>query len=78
MDTQSLMQLLGQRIKEKRIELGLTMEELAERSDSPVDVIKELEWSTLKDIDISTLLAIAAAVEESVSDLVTDKRRLAN
>ncbi|MBI2809225.1 MAG: helix-turn-helix transcriptional regulator [Candidatus Melainabacteria bacterium] len=72
MNTQKIMKLLGERIRERRLSLGLSIEDLAKRSASSLDLIKELEWSMLKDIDLTTLGAIANAMEQSISDLVTD------
>lgn len=72
LNTQKIMKLLGERIRERRLSLGLSIEDLAKRSASSLDLIKELEWSMLKDIDLTTLGAIANAMEQSISDLVTD------
>lgn len=63
LNTQKIMKLLGERIRERRLSLGLSIEDLAKRSASSLDLIKELEWSMLKDIDLTTLGAIANAME---------------
>ena len=66
------MKLIGERIRERRLTLGLSIEDVAKRSASPIDLIKELEWSMLKDIDLTTLYSIANAMEQSLGDLLSD------
>lgn len=66
------MKLLGERIRARRLILGLSIDEVAKRSASSIDFIKELEWSMLSDIELTTLQSIAEAVEQNVSDLIVD------
>ncbi|CAN5275793.1 hypothetical protein BH10CYA1_BH10CYA1_58970 [soil metagenome] len=68
------MKLVGERIRARRLSLGLGIEDVARRSASSIDLIKELEWSMLKDIDLTTLHSIANAVEQSLGDLLTDNQ----
>lgn len=65
-----IMKLVGERIREQRLRLGLSIEDVARRSASSINLIKELEWSMLKDIDMGTLMSVAAAVELRASDLL--------
>jgi transcriptional regulator with XRE-family HTH domain len=64
------MKLVGERIREQRLRLGLSIEDVARRSASSINLIKELEWSMVKDIDMGTLISVAAAVELRASDLL--------
>ncbi len=66
------MKLLGERIRARRLTLGLSIDDVAKRSASSIDLIKKLEWSMLSDIEVTTLQSIAQAMEQSVSDLVMD------
>jgi cytoskeletal protein RodZ len=64
------MKLVGERVREQRLRLGLSIDDVAKRSASSIHFIKELEWSMLKDIDLRTLISVAAAVELQASDLL--------
>lgn len=66
------MKIVGGRIREQRLRLGLSLEDVAKRSSSSVNLIKELEWSMLDDIDFNKLLDIAVAVELKPSELLQD------
>ncbi|MBS1955821.1 MAG: hypothetical protein JST89_16675 [Cyanobacteria bacterium SZAS-4] len=73
MSTEIIMKLLGERIRARRLTLGLSIDDVAKRSASSIDFIKELEWSMLSDIELTKLQSIAEAMEQSVSDLVIDR-----
>lgn len=66
------MKRIGERVREKRRALGLSVEEVAARSLTNKDVIKELEWSMMLDIDVKTLQHIAFAMNSSLGELVHD------
>lgn len=66
------MKTLGEKIRDRRLKLGLSLEDVAIRSATSIDLIKQLEWSMLNDIEFTTLLSIARAVEQNPSDLLLD------
>jgi len=72
LDTRTIMKTLGERIRDRRIKLGLSLEDVAIRSATSIDLIKQLEWSMLNDIEFTTLMSIAKAVEQNPSDLLMD------
>lgn len=66
------MKFVGERIRQRRLTLGLSIDDLAKKSASSIDLIKQLEWSMLKDIELTTLLSIAAAMGQSLGELLHD------
>lgn len=61
------------KIKEKRIEKGLTQEELANKSKVSRNLIARLETGELKSCSTNTLEKLAAALETSVNNLFFDE-----
>ena len=64
-----LKQVVSERIKALRQELGLTQEELCERAEISVDAVNRIENGT-RVPTIDTLEKIAVALGSSVSDLL--------
>ena len=73
LSTEIIMKLLGERIRARRLTLGLSIDDVAKRSASSIDLIKELEWSMLSDIELTKLQSIAEAMDQNVSDLIIDR-----
>jgi transcriptional regulator with XRE-family HTH domain len=57
------------RIKARRAELGLSQDQLAEKSEVARTVISQLETGTRDVITTDTMLKIAKALDTSVADL---------
>ena len=64
----------GEIIRKRRKELGLTIEQLAEKADVSDGLISLLERKRLKDIKISNLQKIANALNLDVSDFFISKK----
>lgn len=64
----------GEIIRKRRKELGLTIEQLAEKADVSDGLISLLERKKLKDIKISNLQKIANALNLDVSDFFILKK----
>ena len=60
---------MGYKIKELRENLKMTQEELAEKSGISRATISMLENDTTKEVMISTLRALASALDTTVTDL---------
>lgn len=56
-------------IKERRAELGLSQDQLAEKAEVARTVISQLENGSRKVIKSDTMLKLAAALECSVTDI---------
>ena len=56
-------------IKRARIRMNLTQEELSEKSGVSREIIADLEEKKLETITIDTLIRLADALEQRVSDL---------
>ncbi|HEU5125136.1 MAG TPA: helix-turn-helix transcriptional regulator [Verrucomicrobiae bacterium] len=63
--------LLGESIRAKRIEAGLTQEQLAEKADLARNYIGNVERAEYK-ITVETLAKIAKALDVKLADLVRD------
>lgn len=59
---------LGANIKKRRIELGLTQQELADRMEMSLNFVGKIEVAFSKP-SLDTVILIAQALETSVSDL---------
>lgn len=57
------------RMKEIRLKMGITLTELAEKANVPVQVMIALEDGKLKLVTTETLLNVARALGTSVDDL---------
>lgn len=66
------MKLLGERIRARRLRLGLSIDDVAKRSASSIHLIKELEWSMRSDIELTTLQSIAEAMDQSMAELLIE------
>lgn len=64
----------GEIIRKRRKELGLTIEQLAEKADVSDGLISLLERKKLKDIKISNLQKIANALNLDISDFFCFKK----
>lgn len=64
----------GEIIRKRRKELGLTIEQLAEKADVSDGLISLLERKKLKDIKISNLQKISEALKLDMSDFFTVKK----
>lgn len=64
----------GEIIRKRRKELGLTIEQLAEKADVSDGLISLLERKKLKDIKISNLQKISEALKLDMSDFFTIKK----
>lgn len=62
----------GKIVRQARKKIGLTIEELAEKSDVSDGLISLIERGKIKDIKVSNLLKIAKALNINVSDLFRD------
>lgn len=61
---------LGERIKSRRAELGMTQRRLAELADMPQSAIAALETGQRKDVTGRVLRRIARALKCSADDLI--------
>jgi transcriptional regulator with XRE-family HTH domain len=66
---------IGVRLAALRSRRGLTQERLAERAGVSVDLIKKLEQGQRRSARMSSLAALAAALEVATADLVGEPRR---
>jgi transcriptional regulator with XRE-family HTH domain len=64
---------IGERLRRLRTERGLTQDGLAERAGLSVDIVKKLEQGQRASARVSTLTALADALDVTLADL-TDKR----
>jgi transcriptional regulator with XRE-family HTH domain len=64
---------LGERLRELRTDRGATQEQLAARASLSVDLVKKLEQGQRDSARLSTLVALANALDVPLSEL-TDKR----
>jgi transcriptional regulator with XRE-family HTH domain len=64
---------IGERLRRLRTERGLTQDRLAERAALSVDIIKKLEQGIRATARVTTLIALADALDVTLADL-TDKR----
>jgi transcriptional regulator with XRE-family HTH domain len=64
---------IGDRLRRLRTERGLTQDALAERASLSVDIIKKLEQGQRSTARVTTLTALADALDTTLADL-TDKR----
>ncbi len=64
---------IGDRLRRLRAERGLTQEQLAERAGLSVDMIKKLEQGQRQSARLTTLVALADALDVTLAEL-TDKR----
>lgn len=60
---------MGYRIKEKRTEIGMSQEELSEKSGVSRSIISGLENGTIRNTKIGTLLALAKAMNTSIHEI---------
>lgn len=63
---------MGYNIKEKREELGITQDKLAEEAEVSRAIISRLETGIQTDVKASTLKKIAFALHCSISELLVD------
>lgn len=63
---------LGNRIKEKRLECGLTQEEVANQINISPQYLSNIEANNVKSIGLKTLFAIANALNTSFDYLLSD------
>jgi transcriptional regulator with XRE-family HTH domain len=64
---------IGERLRRLRSERGMTQETLAQRAAVSVDLVKKLEQGTRESARLTTLVALADALDVPMSEL-TDKR----
>jgi DNA-binding XRE family transcriptional regulator len=69
---QDLLSLFGQRVRERRIELGLTQRELADRTGLNRSYIGEIELGR-RNITIKNAVKIARALQADVASFLGDK-----
>lgn len=60
---------MGYKIKEKREEVGMTQEELAEKSGVSRTTISGLENCTVRETTTKTLVALAKALDTTVDQI---------
>lgn len=68
--------IIGQQLRNLRVERGLSQAELAELSDLSVDLIAKLEQGTRQDARISTLSRLASALDVDLARLLDKRPRL--
>lgn len=61
---------IGQKIKKRRSDLGLTQDELARKADIPYTTLVKIETDSVKNPSIGTVKKIAAGLEVSIDDLI--------
>lgn len=66
------LKLIGEHIKERRKELGWTQIELSERAKVRIATISEIESGNVKDMKLSTLLAILGAMNKGEITFIED------
>ncbi len=60
---------MGYRIKERRIEMGMSQVELSEKANVSRTIISGLENGTIKVTTTETLLKLANALNSKISDI---------
>lgn len=66
--------LVGQKIKDKRLKLGITQEQLAEKCDISVSYIAHIERGT-KSLSLETAVKVSNALNVSLDYLLIDEIR---
>ena len=61
-------------VKEKRIEAGLSQNQLSKIANVPQGVISDIENGNTKSPRIDTLMKIAEALDVTVADLIGEKK----
>lgn len=61
---------LAEKFHEKRNELGLTIQQLAERCNVTEEVIEDVEFANFEILDIKILEKIAKSLEMDIGDLI--------
>ena len=61
--------MVKNRVKERRSELGMTQEELSEKSGVSRTIISKIESNQKIDVKLSTLVALANALKQSVESI---------
>lgn len=69
-------QVLAQRIRARRLDLGLKQSQVAERASTSAKSIKDYEAGRVEKISIVALAAVARALEMGVEDLVRGLEKL--
>jgi transcriptional regulator with XRE-family HTH domain len=67
---------LGPRVRERRVALGLSQEQLARRADVGLNAVHRLEMGQTTDPHFSTLSAIAEALGTTIAQLVGEEELL--
>jgi transcriptional regulator with XRE-family HTH domain len=67
---------IGEQLRERRDERGLTQEALAERAGVSVDLIKKLEQGRRESARLTTLVALADALDVPLSQMIGRRPRL--
>lgn len=61
--------MVKNKVKERRTELGMTQEELSEKSGVSRTIISKIESNQKIDVKLSTLVALANALKQSVESI---------
>ncbi|CAJ1228902.1 MULTISPECIES: helix-turn-helix domain-containing protein [Levilactobacillus] len=69
-----MLETISQLVHEKRKSLGLTIEQLAQRSGVSVSLISRIERGDLKNISINKLNDLAQSLELRLGDFFVDDR----
>ncbi|MBU5256818.1 helix-turn-helix domain-containing protein [Tissierella praeacuta] len=64
---------IAENIKKLRVERGLTLRQLASKSELAFGAIGNIERGVIKDPQISTVIKLAKALEVTVAELVEDE-----
>jgi len=72
------MNTIAEKIRNKRIELGLTQEQLAIKAGIPYTTLSKIENELVTNPTINTLKKIANALEVSVDYLIEEKTKHGN
>lgn len=70
--------IIGRQIRRLRRDLGLTQEQLAERAEVSVDLIKKLEQGARQDARATSLMRLAQALDTDVSELAGKRPRISS
>lgn len=68
----------GKLIRKRRKELGMTIEQLAEKADVSVSLISLIERRKLTDLKVSNLERISEALDLNVTDFFKNENKMIN
>jgi transcriptional regulator with XRE-family HTH domain len=72
--TRTILQRLGDEVRERRLQRHLSQEALADESGLSLNTLKKLEWGNTN-CQLLTLFGVASGLKTSLSDLIAGIER---